>query len=127
MIMDYCPGGELFHLQRKLLRFSEEEAKRYFIEVLLAIEYLHSKSIVYRDLKPENIMIDLRGHLRIADFGLAKVIKEKRFSYCGSLEYMSPEIVTREGHSFEVDYYCMGALLYEMVVGCPPFYHQNSS
>lgn len=85
MIMDYCPGGELFHLQRKLLRFSEEEAKRYFIEVLLAIEYLHSKSIVYRDLKPENIMIDLRGHLRIADFGLAKVIKEKRFSYCGSL------------------------------------------
>lgn len=127
MVMDYCPGGELFHLQRRLLRFSEEEAKGYFIEVLLAIEHLHSKSIVYRDLKPENIMIDLQGHLRIADFGLAKVIREKRYSYCGSLEYMSPEIVTREGHSFEVDYYCLGALLYEMVVGCPPFYHHSSS
>ena len=91
MIMDYCPGGELFHLQRKLLRFSEEEAKRYFIEVLLAIEYLHSKSIVYRDLKPENIMIDLRGHLRIADFGLAKIKEvegDEPNSFCGTPEYL---------------------------------------
>lgn len=127
MILDYCPGGELFHLQKKVIRFNEQEARKYFIEVLLAIEYLHSKNILYRDLKPENIMIDLKGHLRIADFGLAKVSKEKRYSFCGSLEYMSPEIVSRIGHSFEVDYYCLGALLYEMVVGCPPFYCYNSA
>jgi serine/threonine protein kinase len=58
MILDYCPGGELFHLQRRVHRFDEDSAKRYFIEVLLALEYLHSKRIIYRDLKPENIMLD---------------------------------------------------------------------
>jgi len=75
MILDYCPGGELFNLQRRLHRFEEDAAKKYFIEVMLAIEYLHSKSIIYRDLKPENIMLDVEGHLRIADFGLAKFTK----------------------------------------------------
>jgi serum/glucocorticoid-regulated kinase 2 len=122
MILDYCPGGELFNLQRKVIRFDEESAKKYFIEVLLAIDYLHSKEIIYRDLKPENIMLDIKGHIKIADFGLAKKTKEKRYSFCGSLEYMSPEVLARRGHSFEVDYYCMGALLFEMLVGCPPFY-----
>ena len=67
-------------------------------------------------------MLDINGHVKITDFGLAKNSTTKRFSYCGSLEYMSPEIISKEGHSFEVDYYCMGVLLYEMVVGCPPFY-----
>ena len=75
MVLDYCPGGQLFHLQRKVIRFEEEEAKKYFIEVLLAIENLHSKEIVYRDLKPENIMLDVGGHVKIADFGLAKIAK----------------------------------------------------
>ena len=67
-------------------------------------------------------MIDLGGHVKITDFGLAKHAKEKRYSFCGSLEYMCPEVLTKSGHSFEVDYYCLGVLLYEMTVGCPPFY-----
>lgn len=75
MILDYCPGGELFNLQKKVVRFPEDEARKYFIEVLLALEYLHSKNIIYRDLKPENIMIDLKGHIKITDFGLAKISK----------------------------------------------------
>ena len=90
MILEYCPGGELFNLQRNVVRFEEEEAKKYFMEVLFALEYLHSKKIVYRDLKPENIMLDVKGHIKIADFGLAKEIAEKRYSFCGSLEYMCP-------------------------------------
>jgi len=90
MILEYCPGGELFNLQRRVVRFEEEEAKKYFIEVLLAIEYLHEKGIIYRDLKPENVLLDVKGHIKIADFGLAKETREKRYSFCGSLEYMSP-------------------------------------
>jgi serum/glucocorticoid-regulated kinase 2 len=72
MLLEYCPGGELFNLQRRVVRFEEEEAKKYFLEVLFAIEYLHEKDIIYRDLKPENIMLDVKGHIKIADFGLAK-------------------------------------------------------
>lgn len=67
-------------------------------------------------------MLDELGHAKIADFGLAKFCKQKSYSFCGSIEYMSPEIVTNSGHSFEVDFYCLGALLYELLIGCPPFY-----
>jgi serum/glucocorticoid-regulated kinase 2 len=110
--MEYCPGGELFNLLRKIKRMEEDQARHYFIEIMLAIEYLQSQGIVYRDLKPENIMLDLKGHCKITDFGLAKRTKEKSYSFCGSLEYMSPEIILAQGHSFEVDYYCLGILLY---------------
>ena len=77
------------------MRLTESEAKKYFLEVLFAIEYLHSHNIIYRDLKPENIMLDINGHVKITDFGLAKISTSKRFSYCGSLEYMSPEIISK--------------------------------
>lgn len=84
---------------------------------------MHNKSIIYRDIKPENILLDKNGHVKIADFGLAKIMREKSTSYCGSLEYMAPEIVLGTEHSFGVDHYCLGSLLYEMMVGCPPFYN----
>ena len=93
---------------------SEEVAKFYFLQILYGIEYLHSKSIIYRDLKPENILIDAEGNCKIVDFGLSKQIdrKTKTFSYCGSAEYMAPEMILRSGHSFGIDYYSLGALLY---------------
>lgn len=104
-------------------------SKFYFAEILLGLEYLHSKNIVYRDLKPENVLIDMDGHIKIADFGLSKIFKtdERSFSFCGSPEYMCPEILRREGHNHMVDYYTLGALLYEMLTGLPPYYTNNKS
>ena len=74
-------------------------AKFYMIEVILGLEYLHKMNIVYRDLKPENILLDIDGHIKIADLGLAKYIPEKSYSFCGSPEYMSPEMLTGRGHN----------------------------
>jgi len=88
---------------------------------------LHSKNIVYRDLKPENVLIDVDGHIKIADFGLSKIFKldERSHSFCGSPEYMCPEILKREGHNHMVDYYTLGAILFEMLTGLPPYYTNN--
>lgn len=107
--------------------FSEYIAKFYFAEIVVALEYLHNNNIVYRDLKPENILFDEEGHIRIADFGLSKKFMrgERSYTYCGSPEYMCPEILKKEGHNHMVDYYTMGVLLYEMIAGVPPFYTNN--
>ena len=83
--MEYCNGGELFNLLRRVKKMREEEAKFYFLETLLALEHLHSQGILYRDLKPENIIIDANGHIRLADFGLSKIINRSvTYSFCGS-------------------------------------------
>ena len=112
LILDYCPSGELFGLMKNHRNMTEKEAKFYFLETILAIQYMHNKNIIYRDIKPENILLDQNGHIKIADFGLAKVLRAKSNSYCGSLEYMAPEIVKGNEYSFEVDYYCLGSLLF---------------
>lgn len=106
---------------------SETMAKFYFLQILYGMQYLHSKSIIYRDLKPENILIDADGNCKIVDFGLSKRMdsRTKTYSYCGSAEYMAPEMILRTGHSFGVDYYSLGAFLYELVTGLPPFYTKN--
>jgi len=99
-----------------------------FAEVILALEYLHSKNILYRDLKPENILVDERGHLRLTDFGLCKFDFKKddlTGSFVGSPEYMSPEILNGELYDYSVDYYTIGVLFYEMIVGLPPHYNEN--
>ena len=87
--------------------------------------YLHSLNVVYRDIKPENILLDLDGHVRIADFGLSKPNMgegDYAYSFCGSPEYMAPEMLLKTGHNVQVDHYCLGALLYELVTGLPPYY-----
>ena len=128
-VMDICTGGEIFFHLSKFKRFPEELAKFYFCEILLGIEYLHSLNIVYRDLKPENILIDIDGHVKIADFGLAKIIPRLNMSYsfCGSPEYMSPEMLQGIGHDRRLDYYCLGALLYEMLTGLPPYFNKDNN
>jgi serine/threonine protein kinase len=114
-----------YHLQSNG-RFPEFLSKFYFAEILLGIEFLHSKSIVYRDLKPENVLIDIDGHIKIADFGLSKILTQTRsYSFCGSPEYMCPEILRRDGHNHMVDYYTLGAILFEMLTGLPPYYTIN--
>lgn len=93
--MDLCTGGEIFFHLNKHRLFKEEIARFYFSEILIGLDYLHSKNVVYRDIKPENILIDIDGHIRIADFGLSKIIpkRQRSYSFCGSPEYMSPEML----------------------------------
>ncbi|CAG9314639.1 unnamed protein product [Blepharisma stoltei] len=125
LVLDFCPGGELFYHLHKLGRFNEKQAKFYFAEILLGLEYLHGRNIVYRDLKPENILLDIDGHIKITDFGISKEnvsLRERTYSYCGSPEYMCPEMLNKTGHSHGVDFYSLGSFLYEMLTGLPPFY-----
>ncbi|CAD8068434.1 unnamed protein product [Paramecium sonneborni] len=128
-VLEYCSGGELFYLLRKVKRMSEEEAFFYFAEICLGMKNLHDNNIIYRDIKPENILIDFDGHVRIADFGLSKPHMENEdvaYSFCGSPEYMAPEMLLKQGHTFQLDLYCLGALLYELITGLPPFYSRNT-
>jgi serum/glucocorticoid-regulated kinase 2 len=123
MVIDYCPGGDLsFQIQLNL--FEEEEAKFYIAELILAIEYLHNHNIIYRDLKPENILIASDGHIKLVDFGLARenVKDDVVKSFCGSPNYLSPEMVKHQGATKVTDIYGIGAVLYELVSGTTPFY-----
>lgn len=128
-VLDYCPGGELFfHLSRKG-RFDEAMARFYTAELVVALEHLHSLGVVYRDLKPENILLDEMGHIKLADFGLAKdAVTESDSganSLCGTPEYLAPEVLARKGHGTAVDWWGLGMVLYEMLTGLPPWYTRN--
>lgn len=123
--LEYCPGGELFNLLQKRKFFSEDQARFYAVQVLLALEHVHSKDVVYRDLKPENVLIDEKGYLRITDFGLSKKdVKGPKdaFSVCGTPEYLAPEVILKKGHGKSVDWWTFGCFVYEMLTGLPPFY-----
>ena len=124
MILDYCPGGDLnYHIIQNL--FNEQDAKYYIAELILGIEQIHKKDIIYRDLKPENILIASDNHIKLADFGLAKEginDHELTKSFCGSPAYLSPEMLSRRGVGKSADIYGIGAVLYEMISGSPPFY-----
>ena len=126
-IMPFLSGGELFQHLRKFRTFDEDKVRFYGAQIALALEYLHSKGIVYRDLKPENILMDEEGYLKLADFGMAKKLKddEKAMSFCGTPEYLAPEIITMEGHDKNGDWWSFGILLFEMLCGLPPFYVEN--
>jgi len=128
LLLDYCPGGDLAKVLQKEHKFSEERARNYLCEVLLAIAELHSREIIYRDLKPDNVVLDEEGHALLTDFGLSKEgVKENDFamSFCGSVAYLAPEILARSGHGRSVDWYLLGVLLYEMLVGIPPYYSRH--
>ncbi|KAI9139009.1 serum/glucocorticoid regulated kinase 2 [Paraphysoderma sedebokerense] len=130
-VLDYVNGGELFfHLQRER-RFSEDRVRFYAAEIVSALEYLHTMNIVYRDLKPENILLDKDGHIALTDFGLAKEGISQHGSttstFCGTPEYLAPEILRKQSYGFSVDWWCLGTVIYEMLVGLPPFYSTNTS
>ena len=128
-VLDYCAGGELFFHLGKVGRFPEERAKFYAVQIILALEYVHSLDIIYRDLKPENVLLDQQGNVRLTDFGLSKEGVHHHSSgansFCGTPEYIAPEVLLRQGHGRAVDWWSLGALLFEMVTGLPPFYSRN--
>lgn len=128
-VMEYCPGGELFYHLRKIGRFKEETVLFYITELAIAISYLHERNIIYRDIKPENILLDIDGHIKLIDFGLSKVLKTKEDltkSFCGSEEYLAPEMISKAGHNCMVDIYAIGILTYELLAGFPPFMSKKS-
>lgn len=128
LIMDFLNGGELFYHLRKQHMFSEALTRFYACEILLALEHLHRLGIVYRDLKPENLCLDHEGHITLTDFGLAKeavYTDHDATSFCGTAEYMAPEMLLRTGHGKSADWWSFGVLLYEMVTGAPPFVGSN--
>ncbi|XP_054400262.1 cAMP-dependent protein kinase catalytic subunit PRKX-like isoform X1 [Pongo abelii] len=125
MLMEYVPGGELFSYLRNRGRFSSTTGLFYSAEIICAIEYLHSKEIVYRDLKPENILLDRDGHIKLTDFGFAKKLVDRTWTLCGTPEYLAPEVIQSKGHGRAVDWWALGILIFEMLSGFPPFFDDN--
>jgi len=130
-LMDFINGGELFyHLQLQPGRkFANERARFYAAEICLGIEHLHKMGIIYRDLKPENVLVDLEGHIRLTDFGLSKeglyFKNDKTRTFCGTPEYLAPEVLAGGDYNNAVDWWSFGALIYEMLTGWAPFYEKD--
>ena len=126
-VLPFLRGGELFNHLRKSRFFPENKVRFYASIIGLALDYLHKNGIIYRDIKPENILLDEDGYLKLIDFGMAKILKddEKANSFCGTPEYLAPEIITGEGHNRMADWWSYGILLYEMLFGVPPFFCDN--
>ncbi|UPX09422.1 Non-specific serine/threonine protein kinase [Ascochyta rabiei] len=127
MVLDYCPGGEVFSYLRRARRFNEPTSQFYAAEIVLILEFLHEREgVAYRDLKPENILIDAEGHLKLVDFGFAKKVENREtYTLCGTPEYLAPEVIRNTGHGTAVDWWAFGILVYEFLVGQPPFWDQN--
>ncbi|KAI4190170.1 MAG: hypothetical protein L6R41_000978 [Letrouitia leprolyta] len=154
MLLDYCPGGEVFRYLRAARKFDLDTARFYAAEIVLILEFLHNvQGIAYRDMKPENILIDAEGHLKLVDFGFAKKVETREtYTLCGTPEYLAPEVIRnsgkyrslsplfepdpapwravfdstlKPGHGTAVDWWAFGILVFEFLVGNPPFWDNN--
>ncbi|EGF82479.1 hypothetical protein BATDEDRAFT_3752, partial [Batrachochytrium dendrobatidis JAM81] len=126
MVMEFVAGGDLFTFLRKSKMFPEPLAKFYICEVLIVLEYLHGKNVVYRDLKPENILLDSTGHIKLADFGFAKRLVTTTQSFCGTPDYIAAEIVAARSYTYTVDWWSFGVLVFELISGKTPFRSESS-
>jgi aurora kinase len=128
LILEYSPRGELYkHLTSKG-RFSERQSSQYILELSQALSYCHKKHIIHRDIKPENLLIGHSGELKIADFGWSvHAPSSRRNTLCGTLDYLPPEMVEGREHSSSVDVWSLGVLMYEFLVGTPPFEAEGHS
>lgn len=136
MVMDFVQGGDFFTLMRKFKRIPEDWVRLYVIEVAMALQHLHDMDVVYRDLKPENILLCGDGHLKLTDFGLSRFFETRppapedmladdnilTRSFCGTEQYMSPEMLLQQGHNFRMDWWCLGLLMHEMISARHPFH-----
>jgi serine/threonine protein kinase len=121
LALEYVPGGELFKYLRNLGRLELNHTQLFAGQITLIFEYLHSMNIVYRDLKPENILLSPDGYIKLTDFGFAKIVEGRTYTLCGTPEYLAPEILLNKGHGKPVDWWTLGILVYEMIVGIDPF------
>jgi len=120
-VLNFCNGGDLYYLLSRCKKFKEQQARFYASEVFLALQHLHKLGVIYRDLKPENVLLDSDGHVKLTDFGLSKE-SPTADTFCGTPVYLAPEIWMRKTYGFEVDWWSLGCVLYEMVCGLPPFW-----
>ncbi|EZG44964.1 putative CAMP-dependent protein kinase catalytic subunit [Gregarina niphandrodes] len=126
IIMEFVSGGEFFSFLRRNKRLDNAVAKFYAAHIVLILEYLHHRRIVYRDLKPENLLMNQNGYLKLTDFGFAKYLATRTYTLCGTPEYIAPEILLNKGHGFSVDWWALGVFIYEMIVGYPPFCDEDA-
>ena len=125
--MPFIKGGELYKIFKSKKRLSEDVVRFYAAQICMAVGYLHSKSIMHRDLKLENILVGEDGYLKIIDYGLAKLLNGTQLAktFCGTPEYLAPEMVENKGHDFSVDWWALGILIYELMIGVTPFYNRE--
>ena len=126
LVSEFMQGGDMFfHMHDgQIVIFNNEKTRFYIMELVLALESLHKNNMVYRDLKPENILLDSKGHVKLTDFGLSKILedeKDKAFTLCGTPQYLAPEVLLRQGYDKAVDWWSLGCVMYEMLMGRLPF------
>lgn len=128
-IMDYVNGGELFFHLQKDRKFTEDRVRFYAAEIAAGLEHLHSAGVIYRDLKPENLLLTSEGHIIMTDFGLSKEglisSDDRTATFCGTPEYLAPEVLEGKGYGKAVDWWSFGTLIFEMLTGLPPFYCED--
>lgn len=131
MLLEYLPGGELYKHIRKARHLNEADSRFYLAEIVLGVETLHKMGIIYRDLKPENILLDRGGHVKLIDFGFAKVMnniyKDKAYTNCGTPGYCAPEVMMEIGHTYKADIWSIGILICEIMGGFTPFQGRNEA
>ena len=120
-LMEFIKGRELYDVLNELNLLSKFQAQFYIGSIMLAVNYLHERKFIFRDIKPENIIVSTNGYIKLIDFGMAKILKDKTNSIVGTPQYMAPEIIIGDNYSFEIDYWSIGICLYEFVCGNIPF------